>query len=123
MGDVRDETCLCAEFPQELLGNLRIHTLHVPALIAHQVNVHMIVNSVVRRRTVANMCVCDEPNLFKHLKIAVDRREVYSARCSLNMSQDFLRGAMSKIFDCLEHKLTLRRDAIATSTEFLVPGC
>jgi hypothetical protein len=101
VSDVRDETCVCAEIAQKLLSYLRVHALHFPALIAHQVNVYMIVNGVIRRCTVTNMCVRDKPNLFKYFEIAIDRREIYSASRSLDVSQDLLRRAMTKIFDGL----------------------
>jgi len=74
-------------------------------------NVHVLIDRVIRRCPVPNVRVRNEPNGFQNFESPVDRRQV-DTRCRvLDLHQDFLRRSMTQVFHRLQDKLALRRDA------------
>ena len=101
MRDVGDESRLRSQLAQEVLSNFRTNTLDCTTLIADQVDVNVIINGVIRRRAVTYVRMGYQPNLFEHLKVAINRGQVDPAGCALHVGQDFVRRSMSQILDCL----------------------
>ena len=95
--DVRDvgaEPEVVLEARDELGGDLRRHAQDLGAPVAHEVDVHVLVDGVVRGRAVADVRVGDQPDVLQHLQGAVHRGEVHARRGALHLDEDLLRSAV-----------------------------
>gem|GEM_PF-5102449 len=77
----------------------------------------MLINGVVRRRTMANVGMAYESYVFQYFQSAVDRREIHPTRGELDFGEDFFRCSVSKRFDRFQDELALRRDSKASITQ------
>ena len=117
VSDVRAESVILLQARDECGGSLRGRTQYRGAAIAHQMDMHVLINGVVGRRPMANVRMGHESYVFEYLKGAVDRREIYPTRGALNFGEDFFRGSMSQRIDRFKDKLALRRDPKTSITQ------
>ena len=103
MRNVSNKAGLRAKIAKKLLGHRGIYTLHCTTLIAHQVNMNVIVDCVIGRRTVTDMGMSNKANLFQDLEIAINGGQIHAAGSSLHMSQNFVGRSVTKILDGLEN--------------------
>jgi len=73
MGDVGDEPCLTAKITQEDLSDRSVDALHGSTLVAHEMDVNVVIHGVIRVCTMAYVRMCNKPNLLEYLEVAVDR--------------------------------------------------
>jgi len=80
-------------------------------------DVHVLINGVVGRRTVADVSMSHESYIFQYFQSAIDRREIHSTRGALDFGKNFFRRSMSQRFDRFKDELALRRDAKTSITK------
>ena len=109
--DMRDIGLESVGFTQ--IGGKRVSNsggngLHAPAKVAHEVDVHVLVDRVIRRRSVTDVGMRDKPNIFQHLERAIDRREVDPAGGVLHLDEDLLGCAVPQCLDRFQRLLLVR---------------
>gem|GEM_PF-2705744 len=95
MSDVRAESVFLLQTRDECRRRLRGRTQYRRAAIAHQMDVHVLINGVVGRRTVADVSMSHESYIFQYFQSAIDRREIHSTRGALDFGKNFFRRSMS----------------------------
>jgi hypothetical protein len=61
---------------------------------------HVLIDRVIGRCTVADVGVGDEANILENLESAVDGREIYAGSRALHLNENCLGGAVTKRLDC-----------------------
>ena len=123
-GDVRNIGLESVGFTQ--IGGKRVSNsggngLHAPAKVAHEVDVHVLVDCVIRRCAMANVRVGNQTYRLEYLECAIDGREVDSRGGVLDLDQNFFRGPVPEIFNGLKDELPLRRNSKAVLAKSLLP--
>ena len=81
----------------------------------------VVIRSVVRRCTVAEVRMRNETELFEQLKRPVDGRDVDPARRGTNAVSDLVWSCMAERSDGFKDKLPLRRQPITPRPQVLMP--
>jgi hypothetical protein len=92
------------------------------AFTADEVKMIGVLGRVVGRRSVAQVGVSDQSELFEKLERPIDRRDVDATGRTTYPFGDLVRRGMTQRRHCLEHELALRGQPVAARTQLRVPG-
>lgn len=121
MGDVGVEADLLIQYSHEWLSNIDVNADDFATPIAHQVNMRFVFDCVVGRSTMTDVCVADKADFFKHFKCSVDRGEIDAGSSALHFDKKFIWCRVTQRFNCFEHQLPLRGDAVTACTQTSLP--
>ena len=105
----------------EFCRHLGWHAGDLRAEVADQMDVHMLINSVIGRCPMADMGMGDEADILEDFKGAIDGRQVDAERRALDLDEDLLGGPVTQPLHRLKDELPLRGDAEPVLAKTSVP--
>jgi hypothetical protein len=123
VADVGEESSVIANVGNEFASIVCVQGLNGSTSLADQMDVGLFfADGMESRCTVADVGMCDEPDLFEDIEHAIDSGQRHTGCNALDLVENFLRGPVAKAIDRFEHELTLWGDPIAVDFENFVPA-